>query len=184
MTPSTTRAPVVDAHDLGRGDEGAVAERLPAAHVVAQLAVLRVARARDDGDRLRAAGAPAEPLVMRQQRRQQIVACCGRCRRRARRRRRSGCARAAATARDERGGDGVGVALHGRDGAVDLERARAPGGVDEEVDAHRRQLLRLAPGGAERLGLERGERAEQPLLAAAPATDPPSGRRSASSARA
>ena len=75
------RAAVVDAHDLGRGDERAMAERLPAPHVVAQLAVLRVARAGDDGDRLPAAGAAAEPFVVREQRRQQIIGCCARCRR-------------------------------------------------------------------------------------------------------
>ena len=58
MTSSTDGAAVDDAHHLGRGDEDAVAELLPATHVVAQLAALRVARARDDGDRLRAAVRP------------------------------------------------------------------------------------------------------------------------------
>ena len=108
--------------------------------------------------------APAEPLVMRRAATPGDRRCCGRCRRRARRRTARACARAARHRADERAGDGVGVALHRRDGAVDLERAGTPAGVDEEVDAHRGQLLRLAPGGAERLGLERGEGAEEALL--------------------
>ena len=138
-------------------------QRLPAAHVVAQLAVLRVAGAGDDGDRQPAAAAAAEPLVMGHERRQQVVAVAAivveeglgvRRGHGARRRHRA----------HERGGDGVGVALHRRDGAVDLEGAGAAAGVDEKIDAHGGELLRLAPGGAERLGLERGEGAEQPLL--------------------